>query len=177
MRRTEALRAPRLPIGSRASSYKSSSDWLPLRPRCLVRCRLGSGKHRLRSGPAGFGGESGRTPLAWRAFSRLLWAGMAVALKGRERVVVVLRSLPLHLTGHLKLCHAESCFSDRLVCTCVWSEVPGKLGGRLSAVSFVADQVRCACVYRGFANKSSEFWPLGLDQELRRGWSRSAVQE
>lgn len=57
MRRTEALRAPRLPIGSRASAYKSSSDWLPLRPRCLVRCRPGSGRHRLRSGPAGFGGR------------------------------------------------------------------------------------------------------------------------
>lgn len=118
MRRTEALRAPRLPIGSRASAYKRPADWLPLRPRCLVRCRPKSGRHRLCSGPAGLGGVSRGTLVGLRAFSRLLWAGMVVALKGRERVVVVFRSLPLHLNGHLKLCHTESCFSDRLVCTC-----------------------------------------------------------
>lgn len=154
MRRTEALRAPRLPIGSRVSAYKRPADWLPLRSRCLVRCRPKSGRHRLCSVPAGLGGGSRQTLVALRAFSRLLWAGMVVSLKGRERVVVVFRSLPLHLNGHLKLCHTESCFSDRLVCTCVWSKVFGKLGGRLSAVSFVADQVRFACVYRGFVNKS-----------------------
>lgn len=136
MRRTEALRIPRLPIGSRVFAYKRPSDWLPLRPRGLVRCRPGSGRRCLRSGPAGLGGGSRWVPVASRAFSRLLWAGMVVVVKGRERVrvVVVFRFLPLHLNGHLKFCHAESCFSDRLVCTCVWSKVFGKLEGLLSAV-------------------------------------------
>lgn len=86
------------PLARRASAYKRLADWLPRRPRCLVRYRPGSGRHRLPSGPASREEEAGRIRGLSRAFSRLLRPGMGVALKGRERVVVVFRSPRLTCT-------------------------------------------------------------------------------
>lgn len=135
------------PLARRASAYKRLADWLPRRPRCLVRYRPGSGRHRLPSGPASREEEAGRIRGLSRAFSRLLRPGMGVALKGRERVVVVFRSSPLNLHGHPKLCDAGSSFSSRHVCTCVRSAAFEKHGGRISTrFTFIADQVHVCMV-------------------------------
>lgn len=83
------------PLALRAFAYKRQSDWLPLRPCCLVRYRPGSGRSRLPSGSAILEEEAGGIPWLSRAFPQLLWARMGVLLKGRERENCRLRSSPL----------------------------------------------------------------------------------